>query len=88
MAQKYREEVVGKRFLALRTPSPGETAVSKTDITKSDWIRGVIRASTEKEASSKDIQVWYSYCFFYPNYHHQSLALLQFIIMCHPSLDY
>ena len=63
MALKHREEVVGKRFLALRTPSKSSGLV-ESDFTidflttESNWIRGVVRASTEKDISAQETQVW------------------------------
>ena len=62
MALKYREELVGKRFLALRTPSQSSrfcsSDYSKDFLTsESNWIRGIIRGSTDKDSSAKETQV-------------------------------
>lgn len=53
MAYKYREELVGKRFLSV-------SGVSKLNVTKiSDWgwKAGVIRAASHKDNKNKDLQV-------------------------------
>lgn len=53
MAFKSREEVVGKRFLAVR--SAGRLKLSK--ISEWEWLAGVIRAVSCRDSSSSDFSV-------------------------------
>ena len=53
MAFKYREEIVGKRFLSVR--SAGKLKVSK--LSEWDWRAGVVRAATHKDSTNQDISV-------------------------------
>lgn len=63
MALKYREEVVGKRFLALKkTGAESEkhnpSAVRGSGYLNSqNWISGNIRAASEKNVGHQDTQV-------------------------------
>jgi len=61
MALKYREEVVGKRFLALRTEGgvslPQQKPTSDHLPPPAEWLTGFIRAASETDHTSKDFQV-------------------------------
>ena len=53
MAFKFREEIVGKRFLSVR--SPGKLKLNK--ISEWEWRAGVVRAVTHKDTANKDLTV-------------------------------
>lgn len=53
MAYKYREEIVGKRFLSVS----GFTKLKLGKITEWGWRAGVIRAASHKDNKHKDLQV-------------------------------
>ncbi|RZF44566.1 hypothetical protein LSTR_LSTR001324 [Laodelphax striatellus] len=57
MAHKYRDEVVGKRFLSVSASS--KLKLSK--ISEWGWKAGVIRAATHKDNTNKDLQVLVEY---------------------------
>lgn len=61
MALKYREEVVGKRFLALRLTDSRKSAPKNTgdSIASQDWLTGVIRAASERDSRDPELQVNY-----------------------------
>lgn len=61
MAFKYREEIVGKRFLALKSTSLTEsTSDSSSDPSAKKWLAGFIRAATERDVKNPDLQVSFS----------------------------
>jgi hypothetical protein len=53
MAYKYREEIVGKRFLSVS----GFTKLKLGKIGEWNWRAGVIRAASHKDSSHPDLQV-------------------------------
>lgn len=53
MAYKYREEIVGKRFLSVS----GFTKLKIGKISEWGWRSGVIRAASHKDNKHKDLQV-------------------------------
>lgn len=53
MALKYREEIVGKRFLCVN--SSGKPKLSR--ISDWDWKAGVIRASSHRDIKNSDLSV-------------------------------
>lgn len=53
MAYKYREEIVGKRFLSVS----GFTKLKLGKINEWGWRSGVIRAASHKDNKNKDLQV-------------------------------
>ena len=53
MAYKYREEIVGKRFLCVS----GFTNLKLGKINEWNWRAGVIRAASHKDTSHQDLQV-------------------------------
>lgn len=53
MAYKYREELVGKRFLSVS--SPGKLKLSK--ISDWEWRAGVIRAATHRNSKNSELSV-------------------------------
>lgn len=53
MAYKYREEIVGKRFLSVS----GFTKLKLGKIGEWGWRAGVIRAASHKDSSHPDLQV-------------------------------
>lgn len=53
MAHKFRDEVVGKRFLSVS----GNSKLKLSKISEWGWKAGVIRAATHKDNSNKDLQV-------------------------------
>ncbi|KAJ9598028.1 hypothetical protein L9F63_026867, partial [Diploptera punctata] len=57
MAYKYREEIVGKRFLSVS----GFTKLKLGKISEWGWRAGVIRAASHKDTSHQDLQVLVEY---------------------------
>lgn len=53
MACRYREELVGKRFISVR--SPQKLKIQK--ISEWEWRSGVVRAVSSKDTSSLDLSV-------------------------------
>ena len=53
MSFKIREEIVGKRFLSVS----GYAKLKLSKISEWCWKAGVIRASTHKDNTVKDLQV-------------------------------
>jgi hypothetical protein len=53
MACRYREELVGKRFISVR--SPQKLKIQK--ISEWEWRSGVVRAVSSKDSSSLDLSV-------------------------------
>ena len=53
MAYKYREEVVGKRFLSVRSASKLKLA----KISDWEWRAGVVRAVNHKDAQNPEVSV-------------------------------
>lgn len=59
MAYKCREEIVGKRFLSVRSP----TKLKINKILEWEWRSGVVRAVSSRDLSSVDFTVSYQYFF-------------------------
>ena len=55
MAYKFREELVGKRFLSLSYTD--NNAKSGKIVSDWGWRGGVIRAATHRDSKSQDLQV-------------------------------
>lgn len=53
MAYKYREDLVGKRFLAVS----GVTKINVNKVSEWGWKAGVIRAASLKDNKHKELQV-------------------------------
>lgn len=53
MAYKYREEIVGKRFLCVS--SPGKLKLAK--ISEWEWRSGVVRAVSGKDTNNVELSV-------------------------------
>lgn len=53
MAVRYRDEIVGKRFLSVS----GFTKLKLSKISEWGWRAGVIRAASHKDNKHKDLQV-------------------------------
>lgn len=53
MAYKYREELVGKRFLSVS----GFAKLKVNKISEWGWRSGVIRAASHRDNSNDDLQV-------------------------------
>lgn len=53
MAYKYREDLVGKRFLAVS----GVTKINVNKVSEWGWKAGVIRAASLKDNKNKELQV-------------------------------
>lgn len=53
MACKYREELVGKRFISVR--SPVKLKIGK--ISEWEWRSGIVRAVSTRDTSSLDLTV-------------------------------
>lgn len=53
MAYKFREEIVGKRFLSVS----GFTKLKVNKISEWGWRAGVIRAASHRDNSCHDLQV-------------------------------
>lgn len=53
MAYKYREDLVGKRFLSVS----GVTKINVNKVTEWGWKAGVIRAASLKDNKNKELQV-------------------------------
>ena len=53
MAYKYREEIVGKRFLSVRS----EVKPKLKQIEQWEWRAGVVRAVSQRELDSSDVLV-------------------------------
>jgi hypothetical protein len=53
MAFKYREEIVGKRFLSVRSA----LKLKLNKITEWEWRAGVVRASTHKDLQNPELSV-------------------------------
>ena len=53
MAYKYREEIVGKRFLSVRSASKLKLA----KIFEWEWRAGVVRAVNHKDAQNPEVSV-------------------------------
>ncbi len=53
MAYKYRDDIVGKRFLSVR--SEGKPKLKQ--IAEWEWRAGVVRAVTQKDLDSSDVLV-------------------------------
>lgn len=53
MACKYRDEIVGKRFLSVS----GFTKLKLSKISEWGWRAGVIRAASHKDNTNRDLQV-------------------------------
>ena len=53
MACRYREELVGKRFISVR--SPHKLKIQK--ISEWEWRSGVVRAVSNRDTSSLDLSV-------------------------------
>ena len=65
MACKYREELVGKRFISVR--SPVKLKIGK--ISEWEWRSGIVRAISSRDTSSLDLTVsFYSVHGFPPAY--------------------
>lgn len=58
MAYKYREELVGKRFLSVS----GVTKINVNKVSEWGWKAGVIRAASLKDNKNKELQVQF-HCF-------------------------
>lgn len=68
MAPKYRREVVGKRFIALKKAKAWSGSCEKSnrnsnnkgdsisDPIQKNWLAGVVRASSEADVSNNDAQ--------------------------------
>ena len=69
MECKYRDEITGKRFLAVR--SCGKLKATK--ISEWEWRSGIVRAVTHKDFKDQDISVRYAiyyefiFRYFIPN---------------------
>ena len=59
MAFKYREEIVGKRFLSVRSA----TKLKTSKLSDWEWRSGVIRAVTHKDTSNAEFTVGFSLLF-------------------------
>ncbi|PZC86763.1 hypothetical protein B5X24_HaOG201622 [Helicoverpa armigera] len=57
MAYKYREDLVGKRFLAVS----GVTKINVNKVSEWGWKAGVIRAASLKDNKNKELQVLVEY---------------------------
>ncbi|CAG9133584.1 unnamed protein product [Plutella xylostella] len=57
MAYKYREELVGKRFLSVS----GVTKINVNKVSEWGWKAGVIRAASLKDNKNKELQVLVEY---------------------------
>lgn len=55
MAYKYREEIVGKRFLCVK--SAGKVKSNK--VSEWEWRAGIVRAVSHKDSSTHDVSVRY-----------------------------
>lgn len=53
MAYKYREDLVGKRFLSVS----GVTKINVNKVSEWGWKAGVIRAASLKDNKNKELQV-------------------------------
>ena len=53
MAYKYREEIVGKRFLSVRS----EVKPKLKQIADWEWRGGVVRAASQRDLDSSDVMV-------------------------------
>ena len=53
MAHKYREEIVGKRFLCVK--SIGKVRINK--VSEWEWRAGIVRAVTHKDSTTPDVLV-------------------------------
>lgn len=53
MAFKYREDIVGKRFLSVRS----STKLKVSKISEWEWRSGVVRAVSSRDVTNKDISV-------------------------------
>lgn len=57
MAYKYREDLVGKRFLSVS----GVTKINVNKVSEWGWKAGVIRAASLKDNKNKELQVMFGY---------------------------
>ncbi|CAH1636563.1 unnamed protein product [Spodoptera littoralis] len=57
MAYKYREDLVGKRFLAVS----GVTKINVNKVSEWGWKAGIIRAASLKDNKNKELQVLVEY---------------------------
>lgn len=73
MAHKYREDLVGKRFLAVS----GVTKINVNKVSEWGWKAGVIRAASLKDNKHKELQVKFPLFLVLPTSY-----LLGNIIMC------
>lgn len=53
MAYKYREDLVGKRFIAVS----GVTKINVNKVSEWGWKAGLIRAASLKDNKNKELQV-------------------------------
>lgn len=60
MAYKCREEIVGKRFLSVRSP----TKLKVSKISEWEWRSGVVRAVSSRDTASVDFTVSFHNFFF------------------------
>ena len=63
MAYKYREEIVGKRFLSVRS----EVKPKLKQISDWEWRGGVVRAVSQRELDSSDVMVRFHTILEYSN---------------------
>jgi hypothetical protein len=66
MAYKYREEIVGKRFLCVVNNSNSINTKSKRNkISEWQWKRGTVRASTHQDFRNTELNVFNSLLFLF-----------------------
>ena len=70
MAYKFREELVGKRFLSVSDLNK----LKVTGVSEWGWRPGVIRASSHKDNKNQDLQVS---AYFFPPENHFPLRVLK-----------
>ncbi|KOX76076.1 hypothetical protein WN51_11791 [Melipona quadrifasciata] len=70
MAYKFREEIVGKRFLSVS----GFTKLKVNKISEWGWRAGVIRAASHRDNGCHDLQVS-------PSFVNKHFSSVQFVIV-------
>lgn len=68
MAFKCREEIVGKRFLSVKS----QAKLKLAKISEWEWRSGVVRAVSSRDSSRSDLSVSFPVC-SYPDFTHACL---------------
>lgn len=79
MAFRYREDLVGKRFLSVS----GVSKINVNKVSEWGWKAGVIRAASHKDNKNKELQVklFVKYCIYINNNTSLSHRLLYYGII-------